>query len=275
MSSMRNALPRRNHRERAQPKERSKWGILEKHKDYTLRARDFNAKKARLKHLRQKASDRNPDEFYFGMINTQMAKDGTKIGDRGNKSLEMDVVRLLKTQDVGYLRVVIDRTRKDLEALEGEVHLSDMSSSTAATGMVGADRKGKHVVYVDSREEQRGFKPEEWFGTDKNGLGRTWNRPRIDITSGGMIKEENDENGKSNGDEDEDGEDQEHQGDEDEQTTRVEKWKARVEACRMKLKRLETAERELNLQRDRMSKTPTVGGVNKQGVKWRVRERKR
>lgn len=32
MSSMRNAVQRRNHRERAQPIEREKWGILEKHK---------------------------------------------------------------------------------------------------------------------------------------------------------------------------------------------------------------------------------------------------
>lgn len=32
MSSMRNAVQRRNHRERAQPLEREKWGILEKHK---------------------------------------------------------------------------------------------------------------------------------------------------------------------------------------------------------------------------------------------------
>lgn len=32
MSSMRNAVQRRNHKERAQPLEREKWGILEKHK---------------------------------------------------------------------------------------------------------------------------------------------------------------------------------------------------------------------------------------------------
>lgn len=32
MSSMRNAVQRRNHRERAQPLEREKWGVLEKHK---------------------------------------------------------------------------------------------------------------------------------------------------------------------------------------------------------------------------------------------------
>ena len=32
MSSMRNAVQRRNHKERAQPVEREKWGVLEKHK---------------------------------------------------------------------------------------------------------------------------------------------------------------------------------------------------------------------------------------------------
>ena len=32
MSSMRNVVQRRNHKERAQPQGREKWGILEKHK---------------------------------------------------------------------------------------------------------------------------------------------------------------------------------------------------------------------------------------------------
>ena len=32
MSSLRNALPQREHRERAQPGHREKWGLLEKHK---------------------------------------------------------------------------------------------------------------------------------------------------------------------------------------------------------------------------------------------------
>lgn len=48
MSSMRNAVQRRNHRERAQPLEREKWGILEKHKVtpprpiYTYRGANLN-----------------------------------------------------------------------------------------------------------------------------------------------------------------------------------------------------------------------------------------
>ena len=35
--------------------------------DYVLRAKDFNFKKQRLKALQQKATTKNPDEFYFQM----------------------------------------------------------------------------------------------------------------------------------------------------------------------------------------------------------------
>lgn len=68
---MRNAVQRRNHRERAQPQERSKWGLLEKRKDYKLRAADHKIKKRKIKALQQKASERNEDEFYFAMVNGQ------------------------------------------------------------------------------------------------------------------------------------------------------------------------------------------------------------
>ena len=69
MSSLRNSLHRRNHKERSQLAHRSKLGILEKHKDYVLRARDYHSKQDRLTRLRQKAAERNKDEFYFGMTN--------------------------------------------------------------------------------------------------------------------------------------------------------------------------------------------------------------
>ncbi len=46
---------------------RCQQGLLEKHKDYILRARDFQRKQGALKQLRHKAAARNPDEFYFAM----------------------------------------------------------------------------------------------------------------------------------------------------------------------------------------------------------------
>ena len=67
MSSLRNSLHRRNHKERSQLSHRQRFGILEKHKDYVLRARDYHSKQDRIQRLRQKAAERNKDEFYFAM----------------------------------------------------------------------------------------------------------------------------------------------------------------------------------------------------------------
>lgn len=66
-SSIRNSLHRRNHKERSQLAHRTRLGILEKHKDYVLRARDYHSKQDRITRLKQKAADRNKDEFYFSM----------------------------------------------------------------------------------------------------------------------------------------------------------------------------------------------------------------
>jgi U3 small nucleolar RNA-associated protein 11 len=71
-STMRNAVKRVTHKERSQPKSRKRFGLLEKHKDYIERANDFKKKKATIKNLKKKAADRNPDEFYFNMHNSQV-----------------------------------------------------------------------------------------------------------------------------------------------------------------------------------------------------------
>ncbi|KAG5440816.1 hypothetical protein PCK2_000115, partial [Pneumocystis canis] len=98
MRTLKHSLQRRNHRERAQPVEREKWGLLEKPKDYRLRAQDYQSKQRRLKRLREKAAERNPDEFYFGMMR-EKTRNGIVCVDRGYSALSEDTVRLLKTQD--------------------------------------------------------------------------------------------------------------------------------------------------------------------------------
>lgn len=114
--ALRNYVQRRNHKERSQPEHRKRLGLLEKHKDYVERARAHHIKRDKLKRLREKAANKNEDEFYTGMIGTK-TEGGVHVSSRGNKALPNDVVALLKTQDAGYLRKQLVTERKRIAAL--------------------------------------------------------------------------------------------------------------------------------------------------------------
>ena len=74
------------------------------------------------------------------------------------------MVKLLKTQDLGYVRLQSAVERKKIEGLEERLVLKDKGGD-AGVGW------GKHVVSLDG-EEARGFRPEVYFGTRK----RRWSR---------------------------------------------------------------------------------------------------
>jgi U3 small nucleolar RNA-associated protein 11 len=260
MSSMRNAVHRRSHRERAQPAERARLGLLEKHKDYSLRAKDYNKKKEQLKSLRQKAADRNEDEFYFGMMSrrgpgstltrTRKSFTGAVDGDRGNKSMDMETVRLLKTQDVGYLRTVRNVVAKEVKELEERVVLAggaeqeeeEDSEDEAVTKKKTGPKK---IVFLEDEAEREQILEEK-------------------------KEEEDDEDEEMFSDEDEEVDEEA-----DRKARHLEKLRKRLQNARRKLRALDNAEHELELQRAKMAKTATYGGITKSGKKIKIRERKR
>jgi U3 small nucleolar RNA-associated protein 11 len=112
-SAFKKAINTREHRERAQPASRAKLGLLEKKKDYIQRARDYHRKRDTIKALKIRASNRNPDEFNFGMIRSRVV-DGRHIQNwtEKKKSLPADMLKLMKTQDVSYISMQIKSNQK-------------------------------------------------------------------------------------------------------------------------------------------------------------------
>ena len=68
MSSWRNAVKDKVHKERAQPMARQSLGLLEKKKDYKIRAEHQHKKDKLMRELKLKAALKNPDEFHTRMI---------------------------------------------------------------------------------------------------------------------------------------------------------------------------------------------------------------
>jgi len=158
-------VQKKQHRERAQPQRRKRLGLLEKKKDYRLRAADFHKKQAQLKILKSKAKSYNEDEYYHAMTRKQTDSRGILISDRDQETLTNDEVLLLKTQDTGYLTTIAQREAKKIEK-----ELKESSTFKSS---------GKHTVFVSSKEELETFDPVKYFDTDASLLYNRENRLRL------------------------------------------------------------------------------------------------
>lgn len=219
------------------------------------------------------------------MLSSKTAQQG-KHGSREGTSLSQDTVKLLKTQDAGYLRTVGERIRREMERLEKEVQLQDGMEKVLGGG------NNKHLSSEDEDED------EDMFSTETKRRKVVFTESREDQKELGRGLDEVDE---EEDDEEVDEDDDEAFGTQLQKQQQKQPTKKELEAQRKaltqaraarKLKRraaearrnklaalrkqyaeITTAERELDLQRAKMSNS--VGGVNKKGVKWKIRERKR
>lgn len=279
MSSLRNAVQRRNHKERAQPHSRQKWGILEKHRDYSLRAKDHNAKKRKIQDLRARAAGRNDDEFYFGMVSIQNVS-GQKAGDRQHRSLDHQEVTGLKRQDAVYLRSMLQVTRKEIARIEDEIQLLERGPEGAeiVTLRKQASQKssGGHTVFVEDSETQQSFRAEAWFAANEDDLGRIFNRARI--TTQPIHRDPDDIERKSSFSSKRQmvEEEKTHQAKREEKRRlrSQEARKRRIALLRTQEQELMAEEQHLESQRAKMAGT-SPGGVNKKGQAFKIRERKR
>jgi U3 small nucleolar RNA-associated protein 11 len=177
MSSLTNAMKsQKTHRERHQPQERQQLGLLEKKKDYRQRARDYNEKKKTLKALRRKALNKNPDEFYFHMINSQLV-DGVHREKAKDSDLTPEQAKLMQTRDLSY--IIHKRTieKKKIDKLKANLHMLDVEEKPL----------NKHTFFVDSVEEKRSFDPAVRLETAPELLGRAFNRPRVSDLSSSSV----------------------------------------------------------------------------------------
>ena len=205
------------------------------------------------------------------------SRKGRKLADRQNPVLSQDVVKLLKTQDAGYVTTMLQKTKRARARLEQEFVLGE-DQSAEVLGPLTSQEKGSRTVFVDSREEQRkynlggtaAFRPDS--ATRKPGNPSTneeedesdWKPPmempketpesrrvverqELALKQEKLLREQ-------------------HRKEQGAQRSKLAALKARE-------KDLVEAEKGLDLQRAKMSNS--VGGTTKAGVKWKVRERKK
>jgi U3 small nucleolar RNA-associated protein 11 len=192
--------------------------------------------------------------------------DGTVENSRGNESMSVEVVRLLKTQDLGYLRTVRNVAAKEVRELEerwvlaGGGELEEESEDEdedddfgIGIGMGGKKKKKqgqkkapKKIVFCDGEEQRKKAKEEAEAGADD----AQW-------------------------EDEEDDEESPKAKEAEREAQNLERLEKKLRNARKKLKALSDAEFQLEVQQAKMAKTATSGGYTKNGHKIKVRERKR
>ncbi|XP_064408171.1 probable U3 small nucleolar RNA-associated protein 11 [Latimeria chalumnae] len=167
----------KNHQERQQLGFRKHLGLLEKKKDYKLRADDFHKKQNTLRALRKKALDKNPDEFYFKMTSTQL-QDGVHVIKQPKEELTEEQLKVMRTQDLKYVELKRVAEGKKIERLKSELHLLEAEGK----------QPNKHLFFLDTKKEVEQFDLATHLKTAPELVDRVYNRPTIETLRTETVK---------------------------------------------------------------------------------------
>lgn len=220
-----------------------------------------------------------------------------------SKGLSHEAIKLLKTQDAAYLRTVGERVRRELERVELDVKVQEgMAGRVLPEGKgkdVGAGGKKRRVVtgMGDGDDDDDDGSDFDFDDDDLDDNGDDGKPKKLVFADD---RSEQRQLKKRRVDQDEDDDDSEPTFEQAAKTTQkkspkqlaaerqalvdarrarkirkraVDARQNKVKALRKQLDDITAAERELDWQRGRMDNV--VGGTNKNGVKWKIRERKR
>merc|ERR1712096_167201 len=116
----------------------------------------------------KKALNKNPDEFYFHMINSKQV-DGVHREKTKDSVLTEEQITLMQTQDRKYIINKRTSEKNKIEKLQAGLHLINCTDKP----------KNTHTFFVDSEKEKKNFSISSRLSTHPSLLSRTlrwWKR---------------------------------------------------------------------------------------------------
>lgn len=211
------------------------------------------------------------------MLSSKTDRHGRRLQDRGHATLSQDAVKLLKTQDAGYLTTMLQQTRSRREKVEQQFHLLKKEEGVQLPGGGHETKSGQHIIFAVDLDEQKTMD-----SAPQEPDAMTSNQDKLPQSA------QSDDTPRGQRQRDLTCMDRHRVAREKAKTLLSLKQQRNARKIRKRqregqesvLKALQNREKglsatvqQLDYRRARMSNS--VGGVNKAGIKWKIRERKK